>query len=69
MHYQKAGKPSKTETFGCECVSRKISPTFLLFFREFFDKYSSMAHLLETDVDLKELLVSSSMKEAILLSG
>jgi len=38
-------------------------------FREFFEKYNSMSNLLETDVDLKELLVSSDMKEAILLAG
>ena len=38
-------------------------------FKEFFDKYNSMASLLETDADLKELLISVDMKESILLAG
>jgi len=38
-------------------------------FKECFDKYNSMSSLLETDVDLKELLMSVDMKEAILLAG
>lgn len=38
-------------------------------FRDFFDKYRILAPMLNTEVELKELLISSDMKETMLLAG
>mmetsp|Transcript_22588 Transcript_22588/g.31826 ORF Transcript_22588/g.31826 Transcript_22588/m.31826 type:complete len:189 (+) Transcript_22588:35-601(+) len=38
-------------------------------FRDFFEKYKGLSDLLNTDIELKELLISNTMKESILLSG
>lgn len=38
-------------------------------FKDFYDKYKLLAPMLNNDVELKEMLISSDMKESILLSG